>query len=414
MLRQCIFHVDVNSAYLSWEAAHRKQAGRPIDLRDIPSIVGGDRSKRHGIVLAKSIPAKKLGIKTGESIFMALQKCPDLTIVPPDFKRYMKASRAMVDLLREYSPYIQEYSIDEAFLSYPFDPNKDHIRVAQEIAKRIKEELGFTVNIGVGDNKLLAKMASDFTKPDRVHTLFLDEIGAKLWPLPVGDLFMVGSKTKAKLNNRGIFTIGELANSNPDYIHSWLKKPGLTLWEYANGLGDSTIRTEADPVKSISNSTTSAFDVDKKEEAHLFLLAISELLGVRIRAKGMCASVISLHIKEDDFYSYRRQKKIAIPTNSTNKIYEVAKELLGSIWSGKPLRKFSISLSGIVSDDFVQLSILEEDSERDMRLDRTIDKIRGKYGLDSIKRSAFVNSGIDHMIGGVEELQEDYKLVNKF
>lgn len=413
MDRDIIFHIDVNSAYLSWEAAYRKQFGFPLDLRDIASVVGGDESKRHGIVLAKSIPAKKLGIQTGESLFMAREKCPDLTIVPPDYKRYMKASRAMMDLLREYSPYIQEYSIDEAFLNYPYDKKKEYIAIAHEIKNRIRKELGFTVNIGIGDNKLLAKMASDFRKPDMVHTLFLHEMPHKLWPLPVRKLFMVGTRTEEKLKSRGIFTIGQLAGADKDYIRSWLKKPGLTLLDYANGRAQTKVRLVDDPIKSISNSTTTSFNVDSRREAYLFLLAISEMIGLRIRDKKMCARVISVSIKEDNFYSYRAQKKIQVPTNSTNTIYNISKELFNSMYQGKPLRRFSISVSDLVSDELFQLSLLEDFNEKDIEIDKAVDKIRNKYGYSSIKRLSFIHSGIDHIIGGVLE-EEDYKMANKF
>ena len=225
MQNRIIFHIDVNSAYLSWEAAYRLQHGSEIDLREIPSIVGGDQEKRHGIVLAKSIPAKKYNIATGESVYSALQKCPELIIVSPNYERYINASNAMMNILKEYSPNIQRYSIDEAFLDYS-NEEKHWIDTSYEIKDRIKNELGFTVNIGVSSNKLLAKMASDFKKPDNVHSLFPYEIKDKMWPLPVEELFMVGSRTKTKLNNRGIFTIGELANLDKDYIYSWLKKPG--------------------------------------------------------------------------------------------------------------------------------------------------------------------------------------------
>lgn len=401
MNKRIIFHIDANSAYLSWEAAYRLQHGESVDLRTIPSIVGGNQSKRHGIVLAKSIPAKRYGILTGESVYSAKQKCPNLTIVPPNYERYVKASNSMVNLLDEYSPLIQRFSIDEVFIDCSHFEEKDFLDMAYEMKERIKNELGFTVNIGISTNKLLAKMASDFKKPDRVHTLFPYEIKEKMWPLPVEDLFMVGSKTKRKLNSRGIFTIEELAKLDREYIYSWLKKPGLMIWEYANGIENSQIRNTPLSVKSIGNSTTTSYDVDNAKEAYMFLLAISEMVGMRARNIEQCGRVISISIKNNEFYSCSHQKKLDIPTDSTKTIYETSRKLFDEIWTGKPLRRFSISMSELSSSEFFQLSLLENYNQKEENLDKTIDKIRYKYGYDSIIRSCFLHSGIKPVIGGV-------------
>lgn len=410
MSNRVIFHIDVNSAYLSWEATYRLQHGEKIDLRDIPSIVGGDQEKRHGIVLAKSIPAKKFNIITGESVHSALQKCPDLVNVPPNYERYIKASDAMIDILNEYSPNVQRYSIDEAFLDYTHG-NKHFLDAAYEIKERIKKELGFTVNIGIGPNKLLAKVASDFKKPDMVHTLFSYEIKDKMWPLPVEELFMVGQRTKAKLNSRGVFTIGDLATLDRDYIYSWLKKPGLLIWDYANGIENSLVRRSATPVKSVGNSTTMAFDVDNKREAHMVLLAISEMVAMRVRDLKQNASVISVSIKNTHFYSYSHQRKLDLPTSSTNQIYRNARKLFDEMWQGEPLRHLSISLSELSNDDFFQLSLLEKYNKKEEILDKAIDSIRYKFGYDSVIRSCFLYSGIKPIIGGVM-MEEEYPMMS--
>ncbi len=410
MQNRIIFHIDVNSAYLSWEAAYRLQHGSEIDLREIPSIVGGDQEKRHGIVLAKSIPAKKYNIVTGESIYSALQKCPELIIVSPNYERYINASNAMMNILKEYSPNIQRYSIDEAFLDYS-NEEKHWIDTSYEIKDRIKNELGFTVNIGVSSNKLLAKMASDFKKPNNVHSLFPYEIKDKMWPLPVEELFMVGSRTKTKLNNRGIFTIGELANLDKDYIYSWLKKPGLLIWEYANGIDNSMVRRDPLPVKSIGNSTTTAFDVDTRKEAYMILLALSEKVGMRIRDINQCGYVISIALKNYSFYSYSKQIKLDIPTDCTNDIYKTAKKLFDELWQGEPLRHLSLSISQLISNDFYQMSLFEKRNEKEEILDRTIDNIRSKFGQYSIYRSCFLHSGINPLIGGVI-MEDDYPMMS--
>lgn len=413
-MKNIIFHIDVNSAYLSWEAAYRKQHGEKVDLREIPSIVGGDESKRHGIVLAKSIPAKKYGIETGESIYSAKKKCPNLIIVPPNFSRYFTASNGMIDLFKEYTPDIQKYSIDEAFLKFTYKEEKEYMEKAYEIKNRIRDELGFTVNIGIGQNKLLAKMASDFKKPDKVHTLLANEIKTKMWPMDVGKLFMVGGKTEKKLKGRGIFTIGDLAKADRDYIGNWLNKPGITIWEYANGIEHSQVRTEYDIAKTISNSTTTDSDVEDRERALLVLLGISEMLGIRIRDQGMCGRVISLSIKDNNFTSYSMQRKIEVGTNTTKRIYRIAVELFDLIWKGRPLRQFSIAISDLMSDDFQQMFFLEEDNEREKQLDKTIDSIRNKYGYESIKRLCFIDSGVDNIIGGVLKEEGYHMIVNKF
>ncbi|HHV46548.1 MAG TPA: DNA polymerase IV [Tissierellia bacterium] len=410
MKERIIFHVDVNSAYLSWEAVYRLQHGESIDLREIPSIVGGDESKRHGIVLSKSIPAKEYGIVTGESVYSARQKCPNLTIVPPNYERYIKASNSMISLLNEYSPIIQRFSIDEVFMDCSHFKGKDFLKIAYEIKERIKEELGFTVNIGISSNKLLAKMASDFKKPDRIHTLFPDEIKEKMWPLPVGELFMIGVKTQRKLNGRGIYTIGELANLDRKYIYSWLKMPGLLIWEYANGIENSPVRSISYPVKSIGNSTTTSYDVDNRKEAYMFLLAISEMVGMRTRDLKLCGKVVSVSIRNEEFYSYSHQRKLDVATNSTNTIYETSKKLFDEMWDGKPIRRFNITLSELSSSDFYQLSLLEGYSEKDEKLNKAIDRIRCKYGYNSIIRSCFLHSGINPIIGGV--MEEEYPMMS--
>ncbi|NLC03156.1 MAG: DNA polymerase IV [Tissierellia bacterium] len=410
MNRRIIFHIDVNSAYLSWEASYALQHGAEIDLRTIPSIVGGDQSKRHGIVLAKSIPAKKFNIITGETVYSAYQKCPELIMVSPNYERYIKASDAMVSLIQEYSPYIQRYSIDEVFVDYS-NSNHHWLDTAYEIKDKIEKELGFTVNIGIGENKLLAKIASDFKKPNNVHTLFPYEIKDKMWPLPVGDLFMVGSRTKAKLNGRGIFTIGELAALDREYIYSWLKKPGLLIWEYANGIENSMVRNNPIPVKSVGNSTTTSFDVDNRHEAHMILLAISEMIGMRVRDIEQNGSVISVSITNGDFYSYSHQRKLDIPTSSTNLIYKTAKKLFDEMWKGESLRRFSINISELSSNDFFQLSVLENYNKKQEILDKTIDELRYRFGYESVIRSCFLHSGIKPLIGGVV-MEDEYPMMS--
>ena len=284
------------------------------------------------------------------------------------------------------------------------------LKIAYEIKERIKEELGFTVNIGISTNKLLAKMASDFKKPDKVHTLFPEEIEEKMWPLPVGKLFMIGVKTQKKLNNRGIYTIGQLAKLDREYIYAWLKKPGLLIWKYANGIENSEVKNTSYAVKSIGNSTTTSYDVDNKKEAYMFLLAISEMVGMRARDLNLSGRVVSVSLKDNDFFSYSHQKKLNTATNSTKTIYETSKKLFNEMWNKKPIRRFNITLSELSSNEFCQLSLLEDYDEKEEKLNRAIDKIRYKYGYNSIIRSCFLHSGIKPVIGGV--MEEEYPMMS--
>ena len=331
--------------------------GKKVDLRTIPSAIGGDREKRRGVILAKSEPAKKFGIKTGEPIFHALKKCPNLIIVPPDHKMYLRAGNALLELLSRYSPNVQRFSIDEAFME--MDYSKDYLEKAKYIQNKIFEELGFTVNIGISTSKLLAKMASDFEKPNKIHTLFESEIPSKLWPLPVGDLFMVGRKTENKLNSRGIYTIGDLAAQDKEYISIWLKKHGEMIWRYANGIDESPINPGKREAKSIGHSTTTAYDVENKDEAHLILLGISEKIGIRMRDEGVRGTVIQLGIKDNNFNVKSRQTTLDSPTHDTNLIFNTAKDLFDELWNGEPIRLFSISVSKLYKGKESQLSFFE-------------------------------------------------------
>ncbi|MCC5910114.1 MAG: DNA polymerase IV [Clostridiaceae bacterium] len=413
MHNRIIFHIDVNSAYLSWEAVYRLQQGQTVDLREIPSVIGGNEENRHGIVLTKSIPAKKYSIKTGETLFSARNKCPELVVVPPRYTLYMQCSSAMVEILKEYSPTIQRYSIDEVFLDYTNMECHfgEAVEAAHKIKDRIRKELGFTVNIGIGNNKLLAKMASEFEKPNKVHTLYREEIAKKMWGLPVEELFFVGSSTAKKLKSKGIMTIGELANTDPSYLQQWLKSHGLLIWQYANGLDDSVIKNNGVPMKGLGNSNTIAFDVTDSITAHQILLALSETVGTRIRNANKCAYVLSISIKNDHLISYSHQRKLDVPIASTNSIYENAKRLFNEVWKGEPIRHLGIYLSSLCLNDFYQISLFETKEKEHKKLDEAIDKIRVKYGCHAVIRSSFVNSDLSPLMGGVLT-EEEYPMMS--
>lgn len=398
-----IFHIDVNSAFLSWEAARRVAAGEP-DLRLVPSAVGGDRENRTGIILAKSIPAKKYGIVTGEPIGMALRKCPDLILARPDFRLYEKNSRAFMDICRKYSPAVEKYSIDECFLDmtgmgllYP-----DPVSTAHAIKNEIRDTLGFTVNVGVGPNKLLAKMASDFTKPDRVHTLFYNEISSKMWPLPVRELFGVGRAAAARLEKAYIFTIGDLAHTPMQRLDSVIGgKAAVQLHLYANGQDDSPVSAHAAQVKGYSNSTTLARDITERGDALRILLALSDSVAARMRADGAKAYCISVSIRSNDFHNSSHQKKLGTPTDITDEIYSTACSLFDELWDRRtPLRLLGLALTDIDDGSFVQETLFHDTKkERDRNLDAAVDSIRKIFGADTISRGSVISSGLSSRIG---------------
>jgi DNA polymerase-4 len=409
-----IFHIDVNSAYLSWEATYRLQQGEQLDLRTVPSVVGGDEESRHGIVLTKSIPAKKFNIQTGETLYNARQKCTGLLIVPPRYWLYIKCSNAMYEILKEYTPQIQRFSVDESFLNFS---NMEHLHpdymvLAETISHRIKTELGFTVNIGISNNKLLAKVASDFKKPDMIHTLFPHEIKQKMWNLPVEDLFMVGRSTAPKLHSLNINTIGDLANYDLKILKNKFKSHGLVIYNYANGIDTSEVRkSNYIEVKGIGNSTTIAFDVEDKDTAHKVLLSLCETVAMRLRDSQNCCTVVSVSIRGSDLISYSRQRKLVVATDSTRKIYEVVCYLFDNLWEGNPVRHLGVHITDFCGNDFYQNSYLDTfNYEKDMKLNKAVDEIRIKFGHKAISRSCFLHSGISAMCGGIGE--EDYPLMS--
>ena len=428
-MNKVIFHIDVNSAFLSWEAVYRLyHLGGKVDLRDEVAAVGGDMAMRHGIILAKSIPAKKYNIKTGESIVYniktgesiveALQKCPQLKLVPPNYSLYERCSAAFMEILRQYSPDVEQYSVDEAFVDMTGTESLwgEPVTAANRIRNQIRKELGFTVNVGVSENKLLAKMASDFQKPDRIHTLWKHEIEMKMWPLPVTDLFFVGRATAKKLFHMGIHRIGELAQSDPIMLKSHLKKHGEVIWAFANGMDVSVVQSEAPANKGYGNSTTIAFDVTDASTAKLVLLALAETVGTRLRAAGVRAEVIAVGIKTFDLQYASHQMTLNNATNITIEIHRCACQLFDSLWNGKVIRHLGIHTSRIKDHmDMRQLDMFDTtDYEKLEHMDATVDKIRMRYGRDSLKRAVFVGSRIDHMSGGIsrEKRTVDYKKVN--
>ena len=402
-----IFHIDANSAYLSWTAAAMLEKGYPIDIREIPSVISGDPLNRHGIILAKSIPAKKYGIATGQSLFEAKQKCSELAVFPPSYDLYMLCSNAMYHILQEYSPLVERYSIDECFLDYTASRGRfgDPLDVAYEIKDRVKNELGFTVNIGISCNKLLAKMGGELKKPDQIHTLWPEEIEKKMWPLPVGELYMVGRATARRLQQININTIGDLAKADLNHMKALLKTPGLLVWEFANGVDDMEVMLNSDIIqKGVGNSTTISHDVTDRTEALMILLALTERVAMRLRRLGYMASLVSVSIKTDGFLHYSHQMKIPSCINTTTEIYEYVCTLFGQCWKGEPIRKLGVHISDFQGVETRQYSLFDrQDAGKLQALDRAVDKIREKYGTRSIIRGRFANGNINAVQGGTND-----------
>ena len=395
-----ILHVDVNNAFLSWTALDMLKHGSEIDIREIPAVIGGDESKRSGIVLAKSMKAKECGVKTAETIYQARIKCSGLKVFPSNFKIYRYYSNQLYQLLLEYTDKIERFSIDECFLDMThYLMNDTLLNKGKEINRRVKEELGFTVNVGVAHNKLLAKMASDFTKPDRVHTLFKEEIPSKMWTLPVSELFMLGKRTVPKLYNMQIKTIGDLAKTNKKILQDKFGKHGTMMWEYANGIDNSEVKYQKEKPKGIGNSVTLPEDISNIDKLEEILLALTEQVTYRLRKQKMLARVVNVQLRTKDFVDTSHQKKLPNATASTKEILEVAKELLEQMYrKGTPIRLIGVRVDDLTDTEEMQISLFNDvaKNEKQEKLDKTIDKLKEKYGYNLITRAG--KMGVENLI----------------
>lgn len=411
MAERVIFHVDANSAFLSWSAAYRvKVLGETLDLRTIPSVVAGDKNSRHSIILAKSGPAKKFGIQTGEPLFQALEKCPRLEVIQPDYNLYVEASRHFVAMLRQFSPMVEQYSIDEAWVDMTGTRRLygDPRLAAEKMRSRIWEELGFTVNIGISSNKLLAKMAGDFEKPNKVHTLFPEEIENKFWTLPVRDLFLVGAATERKLQKMGIHTIGELANTDEKLLKNRLGKHGETIWHFANGRNADAVSPEPAENKGYGNSITTATDVTNREMGHQVLLSLCETVAMRMRKDGKSGSCVAVHLRTSGFTHYSHQMLLHGATNITQELFQAACRVFDEAWDGQtPLRQLGVQVTRLTNEPYRQFEFFSGISpvqyERKLKLDETVDALRDKFGENIIRRAKFTADPDAHMAGGLSK-----------
>lgn len=390
-----VMHIDVNNAFLSWTAIDLLNNGFKKDIRNSYAVIGGDETKRHGIVLAKSTPAKKKGIVTAETLNDARKKCPNLEVYPMNYPFYQQESAKLFNLISKYTPDIEKFSIDECFIEYTFVRNLygDPIKFAYKLKDEIKSTLGFTVNIGIGNNKLTAKMASDFTKPDRVHTLFTDEIATKMYPLPVMDLLWIGKKTALKLNQLGILTIGELAKSDSKDLYRFFKNQTTDMINHAKGIDNDPVITLSDERKGISKSFTLERDLISRIDLYDALNVLSNDLGISIRKQHKYAYVIAVILKDNYFKNKTHQLKLLNPTSNTDEIYRVSKRLLDEMWNGEAIRLVGIRLDKLVDNAYNQVSLFDDidSNEKNKEIDNVMDKLKDKYGSKIINKASLLS-----------------------
>ena len=357
-----IFHIDVNSAFLSWTAVKMMREGKP-DIRLVPSVVSGDPNDRRSIITAASIPAKKLGIKTAQPVSMALRTYPQLVIVGGDWTWYKQCSESFISICRSYSPVLQQFSIDECFIDMSFRCKPENaVAVATRLKDQVRDTLGFTVNVGIGSNKLLAKMASDFEKPDKVHTLWENEVQEKMWPLGVRDLLWVGKKTEERLTAYGIHTIGQLAGLEMGLLTRLVgQKFAQQLHENANGRDDSPVETERAEAKSVSAERTFSRDYSDPKDIDRALFNVACIVAHRIRRHDFRASTVSMFIKYKDFSVAQKQTSLDQPTDVTAVILNEARRMLAEVWDGiTPIRQVGLGVSKLTHESAVQMSLFED------------------------------------------------------
>lgn len=397
-MERIIMHIDVNNAFLSWTAVDLLNKGSKYDIRNSYAVIGGDEDARRGIVVAKSTSCKKLGIKTADTLYSARRKCPALRVFKADYLLYKKMSNKLFNYIRNYSPDIEILSVDECFLDYTKVRNLygDPIKFAYKLKDEIKEKLGFTVNIGIANNKLCAKMASDFEKPNKVHTLFENEIKDKMWPLDVGELYGVGKKSAEKLKNLKINTIYDLAHANHDILYKYFKNNAYKFIESAKGINNEEVVTEVTEAKGISNSVTLEKDYTKIEDINKVLLAISENVVRNLHKEEKYANVVAVVIKDKFFKTSSHQLKLKNAVNTSKDVYEISKKLFKELWKGQPVRLIGIRLDNLTTTNNYQVSLFEDvkNVKKNENLEKAVINLKNKYGTNIIKKGSITENNV--------------------
>ena len=388
MSDRIVLHIDVNNAFLSWTAVDMLKKGSKVDIRNRYAVIGGDESKRRGIVLAKSNLCKSRGVYTSQTLYSARKLCPYLDIYAPDYKLYKRYSNYLYNYLLKYTDVIERYSIDECFLEYSSIRRLygDPIKFAYKIKNDIYSLYGFTVNVGIGNNKLCAKMASDFTKPNKVHTLFMHEISSKMWPLDVSELFMIGKKSSEKLKKLNINTIYDLAHTDKDFLIKNFKKMGIMMWEYANGIDESMVEYIRDNPKSISSSTVLPYDYKNLDQIYAVFKSLVDDVVRRLKNSHMFTNTVSVGIKYKDLSKISKQKKLDNSTDDIDYIYKMVVSLFNELYDKETgVRALSVSLNDLDLVKKRQLSIFDKDfdiktSNNDNKINEIINSLEKKYG----------------------------------
>lgn len=382
-----ILHSDCNGFFASVECLYNPK------IKNKPVAVGGDVDKRHGIILAKNEYAKKYKIQTGEAIWQAIKKCPELVVVSPHYDRYLRFSKLCKEIYSEYTDMVESFGLDEAWLDVTGSKliYGDGIQIANEIRKRIKRELGITVSIGVSFNKIFAKLGSDYKKPDAITEINKNNYKEIAWPLPASDLLYVGKSTNKRLKELGIYTIGDIAKYPINQLRNNLGKWGDMLYSFANGYDNSPVAKIEyyNPVKSIGNATTTIRDLNNLEDAKIILMILSDSVGRRLREQGLFCKEISIYIRDTELSSLTRQTKLSRHTDLTKEILHAAYSLLKQHYTfSKSIRTIGITVSNLTSNSIsTQTSLFEDEKSREklMSLDATIDNLKERYGCYSIK-----------------------------
>lgn len=398
-MEQIIFHIDVNNAFLSWSALDLLNKGYKYDIRNSYAVIGGDETKRSGIVLAKSNACKKLGIVTGETLYSARKKCKVLRTYYPNYKWYQEMSKKLFELISKYTNDIEIASIDECYMDYTKIKHiyGNEVEFANKLKKEIYDKLKFTVNIGIANNKLCAKMASDFTKPYKVHTLYDNEVITKMYPLDISNLFGIGKKTVPKLRKLNINKIGDLANFDEEILSRYFKNQAIKMINSAKGINNDPVKNISDDRKCLSNETTLERDFSDKSEMYVILSQISDNLAIILRKENKYCNVVEVHLKDNMFKSISHQKKLANATNLTDEIFKTSKELLNEMYNGEPIRLIGIRLDKLTSKSNHQVSLFEKIDVRDdnIKLEKTIDDLKEKYGKNIINKATIKHRNIN-------------------
>ena len=389
-----VLHIDMNACYASIECLYDPS------IRNLPVAVGGDVEARHGIILAKNQIAKRFGVKTGEALWQAKQKCPELHIVPPHFDRYLRFSRMAREIYADYTDLVEPFGLDEVWCDVTGTQKlreRGMEALANEIRERVKFELGITVSVGASWNKIFAKLGSDYKKPDAVTVFTPENYRDKVWPLPASDLLGVGRATERKLASRGIHTIGDIAAAPPSMLRGILGKWGLILHDFATGYDTSPVARAGDEtvIKSIGNSTTTPRDLCCDEDAGIVYWMLCESVAERMRESGFLCRGVQVHIRDNELASFERQLKLESPTCLASTLHEAAMRLLRENWDWhKPLRSIGVRATDLLpASTPVQCSIFEdsERQEKRERLERSVDDLRRRFGHYCVGRAVCVS-----------------------